>query len=299
MTSRSCSTPSSPSARRSSPGAPPSSSTRRASGRISLVGLAVAVANIDEVIALIRGAPDPATARERLMAARWPAADIGAADRADRRARPRRRRGRHLPAVRGAGARDPRSAPAAPDRPRARQDRRGARARSRRDRRSYLDILRSRERLLAMMRRTSCSRSRSSSPTPRRTEIDRRRVRAADIEDLIQREDMVVTVTPRRLHQARAALDLSRPAPRRQGPRRHGDARGRFRQPRCSSPTPTRRCCSSRSPAWSTSSRSSACRSATPQARGKAIVNLLPLGRGRDASRPSCRCPRTRRAGRR
>jgi DNA gyrase subunit A len=32
-----------------------------------LVGLAIAVANIDEVIALIRNAPDPATAREQLM----------------------------------------------------------------------------------------------------------------------------------------------------------------------------------------------------------------------------------------
>ena len=32
-----------------------------------LVGLAIAVANIDEVIALIRAAPDPQTARERLM----------------------------------------------------------------------------------------------------------------------------------------------------------------------------------------------------------------------------------------
>jgi len=41
-----------------------------------LVGLAVAVANIDEVIALIRTAPDPATAREQLMTRRWPAADV-------------------------------------------------------------------------------------------------------------------------------------------------------------------------------------------------------------------------------
>src|SRR4029077_4778174 len=32
-----------------------------------LVGLAIAVANIDEVIELIRRAPDPPTARERLM----------------------------------------------------------------------------------------------------------------------------------------------------------------------------------------------------------------------------------------
>ena len=42
-----------------------------------LVGLAVAVANIDEVIRLIRAAPDAATAREQLMARAWPARDVG------------------------------------------------------------------------------------------------------------------------------------------------------------------------------------------------------------------------------
>ena len=41
-----------------------------------LVGLAIAVANIDEVIKLIRNAPDPQTAREQLMERRWPAADV-------------------------------------------------------------------------------------------------------------------------------------------------------------------------------------------------------------------------------
>jgi DNA gyrase subunit A len=41
-----------------------------------LVGLAVAVANIDEVIALIRGAADAATARAQLMERAWPAKDI-------------------------------------------------------------------------------------------------------------------------------------------------------------------------------------------------------------------------------
>ncbi|MEM1377858.1 MAG: DNA gyrase subunit A [Pseudomonadota bacterium] len=41
-----------------------------------LVGLAIAVANIDEIIALIRNAPDPATAREQLMTRRWPAKDV-------------------------------------------------------------------------------------------------------------------------------------------------------------------------------------------------------------------------------
>lgn len=41
-----------------------------------LVGLVLAVANIDEVIALIRSAPDAATARESLMRRDWPAADV-------------------------------------------------------------------------------------------------------------------------------------------------------------------------------------------------------------------------------
>ncbi|EJF80938.1 DNA gyrase subunit A [Bartonella doshiae] len=41
-----------------------------------LVGLAIAVANIDEIIALIRKAPDPQTARTQLMERRWPAVDV-------------------------------------------------------------------------------------------------------------------------------------------------------------------------------------------------------------------------------
>lgn len=41
-----------------------------------LCGLAVAVENVDEVVALIRGSPDPATARQRLMDRDWPAAQI-------------------------------------------------------------------------------------------------------------------------------------------------------------------------------------------------------------------------------
>lgn len=41
-----------------------------------LVGLAISVANIDEIIALIRKAPDPATARSQLMERRWPAKDV-------------------------------------------------------------------------------------------------------------------------------------------------------------------------------------------------------------------------------
>ncbi|MBT3306416.1 MAG: DNA gyrase subunit A [Alphaproteobacteria bacterium] len=43
-----------------------------------LAGLAVAVANIDEIIALIRNAKDPAQAREGLMSKAWPASDVEA-----------------------------------------------------------------------------------------------------------------------------------------------------------------------------------------------------------------------------
>ena len=75
-----------------------------------LVGLAIAVANIDEVIRLIRASPDAATARAALMARDWPAADIGALlalvdDRGNIITD-----GRHGAADRGAGARHPRIA---------------------------------------------------------------------------------------------------------------------------------------------------------------------------------------------
>jgi DNA gyrase subunit A len=41
-----------------------------------LIGLAIAVANIDEVIALIKAAPDPATAKDRLLAKAWKAENV-------------------------------------------------------------------------------------------------------------------------------------------------------------------------------------------------------------------------------
>ncbi len=43
-----------------------------------LVGLAIAVANIDEIIRVIRASPDATVARTELMARDWPAGDIGA-----------------------------------------------------------------------------------------------------------------------------------------------------------------------------------------------------------------------------
>src|SRR5262249_50933518 len=42
-----------------------------------LAGLAVAVANIDEVIKIIRNAKDPNIAREQLMERDWPVHDVG------------------------------------------------------------------------------------------------------------------------------------------------------------------------------------------------------------------------------
>ncbi len=41
-----------------------------------LIGLAVAVANIDEIVALIRKSPDVATAKEQLLGRSWPAKDV-------------------------------------------------------------------------------------------------------------------------------------------------------------------------------------------------------------------------------
>ena len=99
-------------------------------------------------------------------------------------------------------------------------------------------------------------------------------------EDLIQREDMRRHRQPQGLHQARAAVDLSRPAPRRQGPLRHVDARGGCRHPLFVASTHT--------PVLFFSSRGMGYRMkvwrlplAAPQARGKALVNLLPLDEGR------------------
>ncbi|MEP5938955.1 MAG: DNA gyrase subunit A [Erythrobacter sp.] len=42
----------------------------------TLLGLVVAVSNLDEVVAIIRGAPNPAAAREKLLLKDWPIGDI-------------------------------------------------------------------------------------------------------------------------------------------------------------------------------------------------------------------------------
>jgi DNA gyrase subunit A len=108
--------PSSISARKSSRGARPIELRKARERSHILCGLAVAVSNVDEVVATIRASADAAEAREKLMTRRWPAEDIAEYIAADRRSDPHDERGRHLQPVRDAGPRHPRSAPAAPDR---------------------------------------------------------------------------------------------------------------------------------------------------------------------------------------
>jgi DNA gyrase subunit A len=157
-----------------------------------LVGLAVAVANIDEVIALIRAAPDPATARERLMERNWPARDVaplmalvddprhkisedGTFRLSDDQAR----------AILALTL----SRLTALGRDEIGEELNGLG----KDIEDFLDILRSRERVQQIVR-DELTAIKDEFSTPRLTAIDEA---AGDFEDedLIAREDMVVTVT--------------------------------------------------------------------------------------------------------
>ncbi len=157
-----------------------------------LVGLAIAVVNIDEVIHIIRSSKDPSEARERLQARNWPAGDM-------------------LPLI--ALIQDPRTVLVEESSVRLSDEQ--ARAilaltLSRltglgRDEifeeagelaeaiRGYLDILGSRERVLAIIREELLE-VRAAFARPRRTQIVDGDADVED-EDLIPREEMVVTVT--------------------------------------------------------------------------------------------------------
>ena len=159
-----------------------------------LVGLATAVANIDEIIKLIRTAPDPATARDQLMTRSWPAEDIA-------------------PLL--ALIDDPRSVilegnvyRLSSDQAKAILDLRlqrltalgrdeiGDELKGLADKiRDYLDILSSRARVVAIVRDELIA-IKEEFATPRRTEILDIEGEVED-EDLIQKEDMVVTVSHR------------------------------------------------------------------------------------------------------
>ncbi|KKB79757.1 DNA gyrase subunit A [Devosia soli] len=157
-----------------------------------LVGLAVAVANIDEVIALIRTAPDPATAREQLMSRRWPAADVEPLIKLidDPRHRINEDGTFNLSEEQARAILELRLARlTALGRDEIGEELNGLGA----EIEDYLDILRSRERVRTIIRE-ELEALRDEFATPRRTEISDH---AADFEDedLIAREDMVVTVS--------------------------------------------------------------------------------------------------------
>jgi len=158
----------------------------------TLVGLAVAVANIDAVIALIRAAKDAPTARAELVAKPWPAGDV-------------------TPLIElidepGRGVDEDGNYSLSDEQARAILELRLHRLTGlERDKiagdlntlvdqiREYLAILESRDKLYGLLR-TELLAMKEEFADPRRTEIIEGEFEH-DIEDLIQREDMVVTVT--------------------------------------------------------------------------------------------------------
>ncbi len=157
-----------------------------------LVGLAVAVANLDEMIALIRSAPDPQTAREQMMERDWPAADVA-------------------PLIAlidepGRGLSEAGTYRVSEAQARAILDLRLHRLTGlERDKigeeltgvtdqiKTFLAILAERTLLLDVIR-NELGEMKARFATPRRTTIEESEFES-DIEDLIQREDMVVIVT--------------------------------------------------------------------------------------------------------
>ncbi|HEX3756730.1 MAG TPA: DNA gyrase C-terminal beta-propeller domain-containing protein, partial [Rhizomicrobium sp.] len=158
----------------------------------TLVGLAIAVANIDEVIKLIRGAPDAAAARDGLMARAWPARDVAplVALIADPR---------HMVLEDGSMRLTEEQARAILDLRLQRltalgRDEIGDEAAKLSEAiRDYLEILSSRGRVLAIIREELAA-IRVEFDTPRKTELIEAEIEIED-EALIEREDVAVTVT--------------------------------------------------------------------------------------------------------
>ena len=157
-----------------------------------LVGLAIAVANIDEIVALIRAAPDPATAKEQLMAKAWPAKDLAplvllVADP------------RHLMSDGDMLKLSEEQAKAILDLRLQRltalgRDEIGDELKGLAEKiADYLDILRNRSRVLTIIK-DELAAVRDEFATPRKTEIVDAEGEVED-EDLIAQEEMVVTVT--------------------------------------------------------------------------------------------------------
>ncbi|MCV2878432.1 DNA gyrase subunit A [Sedimentimonas flavescens] len=157
-----------------------------------LCGLAVAVTNVDEIVATIRSSKDPAEARERLMTRRWPAHDIAEYLRLiDDPLHPINEDGTYnLSETQARAILDLRlqrlTAMGVQEVTQELAELAGKI-------REYLEILGSRERIMAIIS-AELREVRELFAVPRRTEIVDW---AGDLEDedLIEREDMVVTIT--------------------------------------------------------------------------------------------------------
>ncbi|MBI1981661.1 MAG: DNA gyrase subunit A [Methylocystis sp.] len=237
------------------------------------VGLAIAVANIDEVIRLIRTSPDAAAAREALMGRDWPAKDM--APLVELIADPR-----HRLSEDGAIRLSEAQARAILD---LRLQRLTALGREEisealnklaAEIADYLDILRSRERLFGIVKEELLA-VKDAHATPRRTQIVEADGEVED-EDLIAREDMVVTVSHAG-YIKRVPLSTYR-AQRRGGKGRSG------MQTKEEDFVHRLFVANTHTPVLFFSSLGKAYKEkvwrlplSAPQARGKALVNLLPL----------------------
>jgi DNA gyrase subunit A len=242
----------------------------------NLVGLAIAVANIDEIIRVIRTSPDPNTARETLMSRDWPAKDVAAMITLIDDPR-------HRLAEDGTARLSMEQAKAILD---LRLQRLTALGREEigeeLDRLAveiadYLEILRSRARVQAIIK-TELVEVKSEFATPRKTVIMEQEGEVED-EDLIQREDMVVTVSHAG-YVKRVPLSTYR-AQRRGGKGRSG------MQTRDEDFVSRLFVASTHTPVLFFSSRGQVYKEkvwrlpvAPPNGRGKALINILPLEQG-------------------
>src|ERR1700760_2080847 len=241
-----------------------------------LVGLAIAVANIDEIIRVIRTSPDPNTARDTLMSRDWPAKDVAAMITLIDDPR-------HRLAEDGTARLSFEQAKAILD---LRLQRLTALGREgigeELDKLAveiadYLDILRSRARVQSIIK-AELAEVKTKFATPRKTEIIDQENEVED-EDLIQREDMVVTVSHAG-YVKRVPLSAYR-AQRRGGKGRSG------MQTRDEDFVSRLFVASTHTPVLFFSSRGQVYKEkvwrlpvAAPNARGKAMINILPLEQG-------------------
>jgi len=242
----------------------------------TLVGLAIAVANIDEVIRIIRTSKDTTEARERLMERDWPGEDIAPLialidDPRHRLADDNTYRLSDAQARAILELRLARLTALGRDEIAEELEKIAVEIKE------YLDILRSRQRVRQIIK-DELKAIRDEFATPRKTEIADGGADLED-EDLIQREDMVVTVT----HSGwikRVPLDAYR-AQKRGGKGRSGMATKE-------EDFVTRVfVANTHTPVLFFSSRGQVYKEkvwrlplAAPQARGKALINLLPLEAG-------------------